>query len=67
MAVNDSRSQNKDLRAGITDGSFKNLTPDRGGVVEDNTSIHRNMVLQGQYGVTPRSPLAEVANPVIAL
>ena len=56
MAVNSSRSQNNDLRQGITDGSFKNLTPDRGGVVESGTSIKRQMVLQSQYGVSPKKP-----------
>ena len=34
MAVNESRSMNADLRAGLTDGVVKKRTPDRGGVVE---------------------------------
>ena len=67
MAVNSSRSQNNDLRLGITDGAFKNLTPSRGGVVETGPSIKRQMVLQSQYGVSPKSPMAEVSDPTISL
>ena len=67
MAVNSSRSQNDDLRQGITDGSFKSLTPSRGGVVETGPSIKRQMVLQAQYGVSPKSPMAEVSDPTISL
>lgn len=51
MAVNESRSMNNDLRLGANDGKFKNLTPDRGGVVETEHAIERASVLQPQYNV----------------
>jgi hypothetical protein len=61
------RSANDDLRKGIMDGTYKSLTPGRGGAVEMEYVTKRNMVLQPQYGVTPRSPLAEATEPVISL
>jgi hypothetical protein len=64
---NSSRSQNQDLRKGILDGSYKSLTPDRGGDVDESTSIKRSMVVPPQYGVTPKSPLAEATEPTISL
>lgn len=67
MAVNFSRSMNMDLRKGATEGAFKNLTPDRGGEVEEGFAVKRNMVLQAQYGVTPESPMAEVKEPTLSL
>ena len=67
MAVNTSRSQNADLRLGYTDGSFKSLTPSRGGNGEEGFALKRQMVLQSQYNVTPKSPLAEAKDPVISL
>ena len=67
MAVNSSRSMNMDLRKGATEGAFKNLTPDRGGEVEEGFAIKRNMVLQSQYGLSPETPMAEVKEPTISL
>ena len=64
---NSSRSQNQDLRKGILDGSYKSLTPDRGGDVDESTAIKRSMVVPPQYGVTPKSPLAEATEPTISL
>lgn len=51
MAVNDSRSMNADLQLGIIDGKVKNLTPDRGGEVEQEHVLQRRTELQQQYGV----------------
>lgn len=59
MAVNDSRSMNRDLRLGATDGKFKSLTPDRGGDVDPTDATIRAMELQVQYNIEKRSPLAD--------
>lgn len=67
MAINDSRSMNQDLRKGASEGAFKNLTPDRGGEVEEGFAIKRNMVLQTQYGLAPETPMAEVKEPTLSL
>lgn len=53
MAVNESRSLNGDLAAGISDGSVKKLTPDRGGQTDDDTVRTRNSNLQQQYNARP--------------
>lgn len=60
MAVNESRSMNNDLRLGATDGKFKNLTPDRGGEVEEDKVAVRSQVLQPQYGILEKTPLANI-------
>lgn len=65
MAVNNSRSMNADLKAGALDGVYKNLTPDRGGDTEDAYVAKRQMVLQEQYSMTPRAPMAEVREVTI--
>lgn len=52
MAVNDSRSMNNDLHSGANDGRLKNLTPDRGGQVDENHASVRSGLLQAQYNVT---------------
>jgi hypothetical protein len=64
---NTSRSQNQDLRKGIMDGTYKSLTPSRGGEVEEKFAVKRSMVLQSQYGITPPSPMSEVSEPTISL
>lgn len=51
MAVNESRSQNRDLTLGVRDGKFKSLTPDRGGEVDPTTATKRQLELQMQYNV----------------
>lgn len=60
MAVNESRSMNNDLRLGVTDGKFKSLTPGRGGEVETANVTVRAQVLQPQYGVLEKTPLANM-------
>jgi hypothetical protein len=53
MAVNSARSMNADLHSGVNDGRLKNLTPDRGGVLEsDPKVVVRAGQLQAQYNVT---------------
>jgi len=53
MAVNSARSMNKDLHSGVNDGRLKNLTPDRGGVLDPDSSVSvRSGHLQAQYNVT---------------
>ena len=65
MAVNDSRSMNRDLRLGATDGKFKSLTPDRGGDVDPTAATLRMQVTKAQYptgevySFTDRHPLAD--------
>ena len=65
MAVNDSRSMNRDLRLGATDGKFKSLTPDRGGEVDPTSSTARMTVTKSLfptgevYSFTDRHPLAD--------
>ena len=65
MAVNDSRSMNRDLRLGATDGKFKSLTPDRGGEVDPTSATLRQQVTKAQfptgevYSFNDRHPLAD--------
>jgi len=65
MAVNDSRSMNRDMRLGATDGKFKSLTPDRGGEVDPTSATLRQQVTKSQfptgefYSFTDRHPLAD--------
>lgn len=49
--INQSRSMNKDLQQGITDGLLKSLTPDRGGEVEIEAPYSRYEMLQPQYDI----------------
>jgi len=62
MAVNESRSMNRDLLLGATDGKFKSLTPSRGGDVDPTAVTLRASVLQAQYNVQDRHPLADAPN-----
>jgi hypothetical protein len=65
MAVNDTRSMNQDLRLGLADGKFKNLTPDRGGDVDPTHATARMTVTKSlfptgeTYSFTDRHPLAQ--------
>jgi hypothetical protein len=65
MAVNDSRSMNRDLRLGATDGKFKSLTPDRGGEVDPTHATKRMHEVSAtyptgeQYSIIDRHPLAD--------
>lgn len=63
MAVNESRSMNRDLLLGATEGSFKSLTPGRGGEVDPTDAALRADVLNLQYNVVDRSPLADAPHP----
>lgn len=51
MAFNETRSMNNDLQLGIRDGSFKSITPDRGGSVDPAHATERSSYLQTQYNV----------------
>ena len=51
MAVNESRSMNRDLTLGAGDGKFKSLTPDRGGDVDPTHPSVRQNMLQIQYNI----------------
>lgn len=68
MAVNESRSMNRDLRLGATDGKYKSLTPDRGGEVDPTAATARMTVTKAmfptgeQYSITERHPLADSGN-----
>lgn len=65
MAVNDSRSMNRDLRLGARDGMFKSLTPDRGGEVDPTHSTYRMESLKASfptgemYSITERPAIAD--------
>jgi hypothetical protein len=63
MAVNESRSLNHDLSLGLTDGTFKSLTPGRGGEVEPLDPAQRASVLQEQYNISTRNPAADDPTP----
>lgn len=70
MAINNSRSMNEDLRKGALDGSYKSLTPGRGGDVEEAAVKKRMAVLEQNtyptmHGFTDRNPLAELAEPYL--
>jgi hypothetical protein len=52
MAVNETRSMNRDLQMGVNDGLIKSVTPGRGGEVETKAVIDRAAMLQRQYNVT---------------
>jgi len=60
MAVNESRSMNRDLIMGATDGKFKTIVPDRGGEVEMTSATMRGHELQMQYNIVERSELADL-------
>lgn len=60
MAVNETRSMNRDLVMGATDGKFKTTVPDRGGEVEMTSVTMRGHALQMQYNIVERSELADL-------
>lgn len=68
MAVNETRNLSRDLREGLTDGSVKKMSPDRGGNVENvNRGEHVGLdgrtycyeTLQEQYGAFTSHPVME--------
>lgn len=51
MAANESRSQNRDLSEGMTDGKYKKIaTRERGGEVEHATALNRKHLGGGASG-----------------
>lgn len=64
MAVNDSRSMNRDMKLGATDGKFKSLTPDRGGDVDPTHATKRMMELKATYPTGERYSIYD--RPAIA-
>ena len=51
MAVNESRNLAAEKTAGINDGRYKSLTPDRGGDVESSAVAQRVTELPAHYGM----------------
>jgi hypothetical protein len=51
MAYAAPRSANSDLNAGSTDGKYRKINADRGGIVEDTTSNARRDLTDGWYGL----------------
>lgn len=51
MAKNETRVQNVELEQGMTDGTYKSLSPDRGGAVEPATRQARANLDPGWYGM----------------
>lgn len=51
MAVNESRNLGAEKAAGINDGRYKSLTPDRGGVVEQSFVAQRLKDLPEHWGM----------------
>lgn len=51
MAYPTARSCNRELTQGMTDGTFKQVNRDRGGVVEDCTANTRRQLDDTWYGV----------------
>lgn len=51
MAVNMSRSMNSDLAEGMSDGSYKKVVMDRGGVVEPGTYDSRRDLSDLFHGI----------------
>lgn len=51
MAENSSRSMNADLAEGMSDGAYKKVRPNTGGVIEPTTAENRRMLSDVWYGV----------------
>lgn len=68
MAVNDSRSMNRDLKLGARDGMFKSLTPDRGGDVDPSHAAYRKASVQASfptgevYSIQERPAIADASD-----
>lgn len=58
MAVNSSRSQNRDLTEGMTDGKYKKLaTRERGGEIDHATAMSRKHLSPVFYGDQVEAPI----------
>ena len=55
MAVNNTRRVNADLAEGMSDGLYKKVVMDRGGVVDEATYLSRSTLDDLNYGVHERS------------
>lgn len=68
MAVNETRSMNEDLLAGITDGIVKKSSPNRGGDMYDEHCIDAvNMILhQDLYDAVTDNPFQDIAASRVA-
>ena len=53
MAVNESRSMNQDMAQGKNDGTYKYLSPDRGGEVDMTNVSTRSREQPWHYGLDP--------------
>lgn len=51
MAVNSSRSQNAELAEGMSDGKYKKVVTDRGGVVDPATYAERRDLSDAHFGI----------------
>lgn len=52
MAVNTSRSQNAELAEGASDGKYKKIVQDRGGVTDVETWESRRDLSNGRFDIT---------------
>ena len=61
-----SRSVNRELAQGLTDGSYKQIVKDRGGIVESSTWEARKNLSRAIYGITekPEKELGDAVGPV---
>lgn len=59
-----SRSMNADLHEGMTDGKYKKVVYDRGGIVETETWKSRADLLSAWYGIHEKQPKVAPDNVV---
>jgi hypothetical protein len=66
MAKPPSRSCNRELGQGMTDGSYKQVVKDRGGLVDDATWQSRKHLSVKGYGIVeaPEKELPDMVGPV---
>ena len=63
MAVNSSRSQNRDLREGATDGKYRKTRPDTGvvpGAGNEEMMASRSHLIAGQYEADHGYPAEQI-------
>lgn len=67
MAVNQSRSLNAGLDEGSTDGKYRKVRPDTGGIVESTTEANRRALHPSwNYGTFAEAPLMKRPDGVTA-